>query len=59
MWVWGSVSLKDFRAKCSGYCRIHGELKLDDECVEVRDGITDTMKKVKTNNKNQHYGEQL
>lgn len=47
-WTWGTVHVKEFRANCSKYESIHGELKLDSDCIEVRNGCTNTGKKLET-----------
>lgn len=47
-WTWGTVHVKEFRAKVSKYASIHGELRLDSDCVEIRSGHTNTGIKVDT-----------
>jgi hypothetical protein len=48
MWVWGKVTVKEFRAKSSGYSSIHGEIQMHSKCVEIRSGVTNTGKKLDT-----------
>lgn len=44
----GTVHVKEFRALVSKYSSIHGELRLNSECVEVRSGCTNTGIKIDT-----------